>query len=70
MTTADPRVDRVEGLLERIATEQTQLRHDISDLRIELRAELRPWFCTLLAVNLVIWVTVIALLVWVFFTTR
>jgi hypothetical protein len=70
MTTRDPRGDRLEGVLERIASEQTQIRRDISDLRIELRAELRTWFGTLLAVNVVMWVIVIALLVWVFFTTR
>jgi hypothetical protein len=59
MPNRNPRVDRLEGVLERIASEQTELRQDMRDLRqdmhelrYELLAEIRSLFNTLLTVSL------------------
>ena len=36
MTQSDPRVDRMEGVLERIAAEQSEMRQDMRDLRADI----------------------------------
>jgi hypothetical protein len=66
MTIRDPRVDRLEGVLERIAAEQSELYQDMRDVRAEIRSR----FNTLLTVNLVMWVPIIGTLIGLFVTVR
>lgn len=68
MTLRDPRVDRLEGIMERIASEQSEIRQDMRDLRAELITEIRSRLNTLLTVNLVMWVTIIGAIIGVIFT--
>jgi hypothetical protein len=68
MTTRDPRVDHLEGVLERIASEQTELRQDMRDLRSKVLTEIRSRLNTLLTVNLVMWISIISTLMGLFFT--
>jgi hypothetical protein len=37
MTQSDPRVDRLEGVLERIVAEQSEMRQDMRDFRQDMR---------------------------------
>ena len=40
MTQSDPRVDRMEGVLERIAVEQSEMRQDMREFRQETRSDM------------------------------
>jgi hypothetical protein len=60
----DPRVDRLEGVLERMAQEQSELRQDMREMRQDIRSR----FNTLLMVNFLLWVATIGTMVGFFVT--
>ncbi len=57
--TQDFRIDRLEGVIERVTAEQSELRQDMRDLRSDIR--------TLLVVNIGLWATTIAAIIGLFF---
>ncbi len=61
--TQESRIDRLEGIVERLAVEQAENRQDMRDMRREMDSRFR----TLLLVNIALWVTSIGSIIGLFF---
>ena len=61
--TQDARIDRLEGMMERLVSELTEIRQDMRDIRADLRSMQSTTdskFRTMLLVNTGLWGTTVA----------
>ena len=61
--TQDTRIDRLEGMMERVNAELSEMRQDMRDMRAEMESKFR----TLLLVNVGLWATTVGAIIGLFF---